>query len=70
MYPMLEMDGPVWTQDEGGFPYIAKLHEVSGISPVIIGQKSNTYIYTLSGQRLTSPKKGIYINGGKKYIVK
>lgn len=70
MYPMFEMDGPVWTQDVGSYPYIAKLHEVSGISSVYIDKKSDTNIYTLSGQRLTSPKKGINIVGGKKVIVR
>ncbi len=68
MYSMFEMDGPVWTQDEGGYPYIAKLHETSGIGSVFNEKKSDTNIYTLSGQRLTSPKKGINIVGGKKVI--
>jgi hypothetical protein len=70
MYPMLEMDGPVWTQDEGGFPYIAKLHEASAINPVLIEGKSNCAIYTLSGQRLAAPRTGINIIGGKKVITK
>ena len=69
-YSTLELDGPVWTQDEGGYPYIAKLHEVSGISSVFIDKKGDTNIYTLSGQRLTSPKKGINIVGGKTVVVR
>lgn len=32
MYSILEGDGAVWTQDEGGFPYIASLHETSKVS--------------------------------------
>lgn len=68
-YSTLEMDGPVWTQDEGGYPYIAKLHVGTGIGP-IIDKKGDANIYTLSGQRLTSPKKGINIVGGKKVVVR
>lgn len=49
MYPMLEMDGPVWTQDEGGFPYIAKLHEVSAINPILMEGIDNDAVYSLSG---------------------
>lgn len=70
MYPTLEMDGPVWTQDEGGFPYIAKLHETSAINPVLIEGIDNDAIYTLSGQRLAFPQKGINIIGGKKVVIK
>ena len=71
MYPMLEMDGPMWTQDEGGYPYIAKLHEASGISSVFVDKaQDDKNIYTLSGQRQTSPKKGINIVGGKKVVVR
>ena len=42
----------------------------SGISNVLMDEDSDKPIYTLSGQRLTVPKKGINIIGGKKVIVK
>jgi hypothetical protein len=31
---------------------------------------ANAPIYDLSGRRVTSPTKGIYIQGGKKFVVK
>ena len=42
----------------------------SGISNVRMDEDSDKPIYSLSGQRLTVPKKGINIIGGKKVIVK
>lgn len=42
----------------------------SGISDVKIDAQTSTSIFSLSGQRLTAPKKGINIVGGKKKIVK
>lgn len=32
--------------------------------------KGEGYIYNLNGQRITTPRKGIYIQNGKKYILK
>ena len=32
--------------------------------------KGEGYIYNLNGQRMTTPRKGIYIQNGKKYILK
>ena len=43
----------------------------TGISGIITdGTKADAPIYSLSGQRLTAPKKGINIIGGKKVVVK
>lgn len=42
----------------------------SGISDVQVGVKANFPVYTLSGQRLAAPRKGINIIGGKKVVVK
>ena len=70
LYSTLEGDGAVWTQEEGGYPYIAKLRETSGISNIKMDDMQSDKIYTLSGQRLTSPKKGLNIIGGKKVVVK
>ena len=42
----------------------------SGISDIKIDAQTSTSIFSLSGQRLTAPKKGINIVGGKKKIVK
>ena len=70
MYSTIESNCAVWTQDEGGFPYIAKLHETTAINPVLTEGKSDCTIYTLYGQRLATLRKGINIVGGKKVIVK
>lgn len=74
MYSLLETDeDPLWTQDSnGGYPYVAELYQkASGIEDVVVdGIEENVPIYNLSGQRLTAPKKGINIIGGKKVIVK
>ena len=71
MYSMFEMDGPVWTQDaEGGYPYIASLY-ASEILPVVSDYEDKaSLVYSLFGQRLNAPKKGINIVGGRKVIIK
>ncbi len=72
MYSMLEMDGPVWAQDAGGgYPYIAALYEASGVTPVLKDGKDRDFpVFSLSGQRLAAPQKGINIVGGKKVVIK
>lgn len=42
----------------------------TGISEVYTITPSNNAIYNLQGQRINTPKKGIYIRNGKKYIAK
>lgn len=45
--------------------------EVDGIANIITAQKSNNAIYNLQGVRLNSvPQKGLYIQNGRKYVVK
>ena len=71
MYSILYMDGPVWTQDEGGYPYIVKLHEmIVGIKPIVDNHIPRQGVYTLSGQKLEKPRKGLNIIGGRKVLVK
>lgn len=72
MYPTLEMDGPIWTQDSnGGYPYIAELYKTTDVkAPKVKDADSVQSIYSLSGQRLDKPRKGINIIGGKKVVVK
>ena len=41
-----------------------------GISDVMVAGRNKTAIYTLSGQRLAAPRKGINIINGKKVVVK
>lgn len=42
----------------------------TGIQRVVRTSDNNSPIYNLSGQRVTSPRKGIYIQNGRKYIVR
>lgn len=71
IYSVLNLGGPIWAQDEdGGFPYIANLHDTSSISVQTTKIPNDAKIYTLSGQRLQAPKKGINIIGGKKVVIK
>lgn len=72
MYPTLEMDGPIWTQDnKGGYPYIAELYKTTSVVvPKANESISNRTIYNLSGQRLDKARKGINIIDGKKVMVK
>ena len=42
----------------------------SGIEDVNADSYTNSRVFSLSGQRLAAPKKGINIIGGKKVIVK
>ena len=44
--------------------------DATGINAVKAGEKGNAPIYNLNGQRVSSPKKGIFIKNGKKYVVK
>ena len=71
MYSILEMDGPIWSQSaEGGYPYVTKLCETSAVELLRIVDSKNTSVYTLSGQRIVAPRKGINIVGGKKVIIR
>ena len=49
---------------------IKKPSTSTGISTVAAAQKDNESIYTLSGQRVSTPAKGINIIGGKKIVIK
>lgn len=42
----------------------------SGINDVQMAESNNVPVFTLSGQRLAAPKKGLNIVGGKKMVVK
>ena len=43
---------------------------VTGITPLRIERPADNLIYNLSGQRVSSPSKGVYIQNGKKFILK
>jgi len=71
MYSAFNMDGPVWVQPaEGGYPYIAALGEPTAVKPIASVESKNSTVYTLSGQRIATPRKGINIVGGKKVIIR
>ena len=42
----------------------------SGITTVRTEQKANGAVYNLSGQRLATPQKGLYIVNGRKVVMK
>ena len=44
--------------------------DTSGINGVSVAQKENVAIYSLSGQRLTAPRRGVNIVGGRKVVVR
>ena len=49
---------------------VKKAGSGTGISTVATAQKDNESIYTLSGQRISTPVKGINIINGKKIVIK
>lgn len=55
-------DGTSWVAFAGGTP--------SGIQNIMSGINFTSPVYSLSGHRVTIPKKGIIITGGKKYVIK
>lgn len=42
----------------------------TGIESITTTHPADGIIYNLSGQRVTTPTRGIYIKNGKKYIIK
>lgn len=44
--------------------------KTSGIQGISIQQHENNTIYNLQGQRISKPKRGLYIQNGKKYIAR
>ena len=44
--------------------------DLSGISTVMTSEKTGVLIYSPSGQRLSAPRKGVNIVGGKKVVIK
>lgn len=46
------------------------INPTTGIGDVIVGDGKNAAVYSLSGQKLSKPKKGINIVNGRKVVVK
>ena len=44
--------------------------KTTNIKGIVNHQEENGAIYNLNGQRVSNPRKGIYIQNGKKYIAK
>ena len=42
---------------------------ITSITPILCNNSQDPRIYTLSGQRITTPRKGIYIRNGKKIVL-
>lgn len=49
---------------------VATLGSSSGINTIKTDNKNDNRIYSLGGQLIKNPSKGIYIKNGKKYVVK
>jgi hypothetical protein len=49
---------------------VATLGSSSGINTIKTDNRNDNKIYSLSGQLINNPSKGIYIKNGKKYVVK
>ena len=48
----------------------AELAPPSGIHSISAMPNRSSYLYNLNGQRISTPKKGIYIQNGRKYIAR
>lgn len=71
LYSMLELDSPVWILDSNdNYPHVIVNNETSRVDRIKKDVEKDTSIYSLSGQRLQAPRKGINIIGGKKVVIK
>ena len=59
-----------YSSEQGLMPYLYVQTVGTGIEVLSSPVSPSAPVYSLSGQRLTAPKKGIYIIGGKKVVVK
>ncbi len=55
--------------EQAGARISFSFNEATGISNVNVNHNSNSY-YDLQGRRVETPRKGLYINNGKKMVVK
>ena len=71
LYSQIQLGKGVWTSDENGYPCISLAHygPTTGIKE-IHQDEIPLGIYNLSGQKLSSPQKGINIIDGKKVYIK
>ncbi len=60
----------VSTTDAAKMSFFALSGEITGISTVEAAKADNGAFYTLQGVKVVKPTKGLYINNGKKVIVK
>ena len=59
------------TQKEGSKYLVNDVSDqYTAIRPVFATENVSSAIYTLDGRRVTTPKRGIYIRGGKKFVIK
>lgn len=63
---------PVMQTDDSGEARLNVVfeNETTGISTVAAAEQAADAVYSLSGQRVATPKKGLYIVNGKKMIIK
>ena len=77
VYPQINLGKTIWVADEDGYPCISSYwRDINSSVEMIYADRNQGFgkgenaIFTLSGQRLSVPQKGINIIGGKKFIVR
>ena len=71
MLYVLEGSEQKYRESEGWklFTHIVGIPDPSGISAVSVKLDGTPYVYNLSGQRVATSKKGIYIRNGRKIVI-
>lgn len=54
----------------GAISYLGELEDTDGIVKLVVPENKVDDIFSLSGMKVTNPTKGIYIQNGKKVIIK
>lgn len=69
-YSIINLDGPIWEFSNNQYPSIVDIYVPTAIENIMITKQKDTETtcYSLSGYRVTTPTRGIYIKQGKKYL--
>ncbi|MBO4827635.1 MAG: hypothetical protein J5506_10485 [Prevotella sp.] len=61
-----EVSGP----SGGPSCHLLSINDLSGVNALTVNKNSNAPIYNMAGQRVNKAVKGVYIQNGKKFVVK
>ena len=50
--------------------YLGELEDTDGVVKLVIPENKMGEVFSISGMKVTNPSKGIYIQNGKKIIIK